>query len=155
MCGLAIFQSQQVGRGCLALQRGSVWPLAPPCAGTLGWAVSATLRFGNFWPIRPAPLGPGLPAVPPTQRGKQVPRGARRNGARDQEMQQGHHAPLSPSWLSAECAATPSLRPAVPRPRHMAAPRRRERLGKSQQHQQSGTTSMGAQRDGSLSQASL
>lgn len=48
------------------------------CTGTQGWAVSAALGLGNFWPIGPAPLGPSRPAAPQAQRVKQVPRPARR-----------------------------------------------------------------------------
>lgn len=59
--------------------RGKGRRLAPrPRAGTLVWAVSAAHGLGNFWPIRPGPLGPGRRAAPQAQRVKQVSRPARR-----------------------------------------------------------------------------
>ena len=76
--------------------RAGVWPLARVRECWAGQA--AALGLGNFWPIRPAPLGPRRPVAPQAQRVKQVSRPARRYWPRA-----GAARPRSP------CSAEPNL----------------------------------------------
>lgn len=83
------------------------------------------LRHSLFWQLlanSSCPSGPRRQAGPLAQR-------ARRYWARDLAVRQGHHASLSPTWVCADGAATPSPRPAAPRPRRAIVLRKRERSG--------------------------
>lgn len=132
-------------------RRGADWPLCPwlflrarrmegdaqvcgegrrlpprPCAWALGWAISAALGLGNFWPIVPAPLVPSRLAVPQAQRVKQVPRPARRYWRRARAVRPRPPRYASPTWVREAGAAATGSRAAGPGPRSAGEGGRRE-----------------------------
>lgn len=126
--------------------RGESRRLSPrPCAGMLGWAVSAALGLGNFWPNVPAPVIPSRPAAPQAQRVKQVPRPARRYWPRA-----GAAVPRPPrsarsTWVRAPGASATGPLAAGPGPRRARGKEDRTRWGNLKQHQKS-RSGVGARR---------